>query len=84
MPRPSSRSSRRPRAFRTHRQSSFSERAAVLQEAADLLEQEVATFAQTITLEMGKPIAAARDEVRKCAVGCRYYAETPSAFSRRK
>ena len=68
------------RAFRTHRQSSFSERAAVLQEAADLLEQEVATFAQTITLEMGKPIAAARDEVRKCAVGCRYYAENAERF----
>jgi len=68
------------RAFGTHRQSSFSERAAVLQEAADLLEQEVATFARTITLEMGKPIAAARDEVRKCAVGCRYYAENAERF----
>ena len=68
------------RAFRTHRQSSFSERAAILQEAADLLEQEVATFAQTITLEMGKPIGAARDEVRKCAVGCRYYAENAERF----
>ena len=68
------------RAFRTHRQSSFSERAAILQEAADLLEQEVATFARTITLEMGKPIAAARDEVRKCAVGCRYYAENAERF----
>ena len=68
------------RAFRTHRQSSFSERAAILQEAADLLEQEVATFARTITLEMGKPIGAARDEVRKCAVGCRYYAENAERF----
>ena len=68
------------RAFRTHRQSSFSERAAVLQEAADLLEQEAATFAQTIMLEMGKPMAAALDEVRKCAVGCRYYAENAQRF----
>ena len=68
------------RASRTHRQSSFSERAAILQQAADLLEQEVATFARTITLEMGKPIGAARDEVRKCAVGCRYYAENAERF----
>jgi succinate-semialdehyde dehydrogenase/glutarate-semialdehyde dehydrogenase len=68
------------RASRTHRQSSFSQRAAILQQAADLLEQEVATFAQTITLEMGKPIGAARDEVRKCAVGCRYYAENAERF----
>jgi succinate-semialdehyde dehydrogenase/glutarate-semialdehyde dehydrogenase len=68
------------RASRTHRQSSFSQRAAILQQAADLLEQEVATFAQTITLEMGKPIGAARDEVRKCAAGCRYYAENAERF----
>ena len=68
------------RAFRTNRRSSFSERAAVLQEAADLLEQEAATFAQTIMLEMGKPMAAALDEVRKCAVGCRYYAENAERF----
>jgi succinate-semialdehyde dehydrogenase / glutarate-semialdehyde dehydrogenase len=68
------------RAARTHRQNSFFERAAILQQAADLLEQEVATLAQTITLEMGKPIGAARDEVRKCAAGCRYYAENAERF----
>ena len=68
------------RASRTHRQRTFSERAAILQEAADLLEQEVDALARTITLEMGKPIVAARDEVRKCAVGCRYYAENAERF----
>ena len=68
------------RAFRTHRQSSFSERATILQRAADLLEEEVDAFARTITLEMGKPIGAGRDEVRKCAGGCRYYAENAERF----
>jgi succinate-semialdehyde dehydrogenase/glutarate-semialdehyde dehydrogenase len=62
------------------RRSGFSERAAILQEAADLLDQEVDGFARTITLEMGKPIGAARDEVRKCANGCRYYAENGERF----
>ena len=68
------------RASRTHRQSRFLERSTILQQAADLLEQEVAAFAETIALEMGKPIGAARDEVRKCAVGCRYYAENAERF----
>ena len=68
------------RTFQTHRQTSLSDRAAILQRAADLLEEEVDGFARTITLEMGKPIGAARGEVRKCAVGCRYYAENAERF----
>jgi succinate-semialdehyde dehydrogenase / glutarate-semialdehyde dehydrogenase len=68
------------RAFETYRRSSFDERSAVLQDTADLLEEEVDSLARTITLEMGKPIGAARDEVRKCASGCRYYAENGARF----
>ena len=68
------------RAFRTHRGTTFSQRAAILLAAADLLEREVESLARTITLEMGKPIGAARDEVRKCASGCRFYAENGERF----
>ena len=68
------------RAFRIHRETTFSERAAILMAAADLLEQEVESLARTISLEMGKPIGAARDEVRKCAGGCRYFAENGDRF----
>jgi succinate-semialdehyde dehydrogenase / glutarate-semialdehyde dehydrogenase len=68
------------RAFETYRRSSFDERSAVLQDTADLLEEEVDSLARTITLEMGKPIGAARDEVRKCSSGCRYYAENGARF----
>ncbi|MGH8093396.1 MAG: NAD-dependent succinate-semialdehyde dehydrogenase [Chthoniobacterales bacterium] len=68
------------RAFRLFRGSSFEARAAILLTAADLLQQEVDSLARIITLEMGKPIGAARDEVRKCASGCRYYAENGARF----
>jgi len=68
------------RAFESHRRTSFAERASTLEDAADLLEEEVDSLARTITLEMGKPIGAARDEVRKCAGGCRYYAENGARF----
>ncbi len=61
-------------AFARHRRSSFRERSAALEAAADLLEREKDSWARLMTLEMGKPIRAARDEIAKCAVGCRYYA----------
>ncbi len=62
-------------AFREHRQSSFTDRAAKMLRAADILESEKKTFARTMTLEMGKPINAAVAEAEKCALVCRYYAE---------
>ncbi|MEO7724729.1 MAG: NAD-dependent succinate-semialdehyde dehydrogenase [Chthoniobacterales bacterium] len=68
------------RAFAQHRETSLGERSAILGEAADLLEQEVDALGRLITLEMGKPIGAARDEVRKSATGCRYYAENGARF----
>ncbi len=68
------------RAFAIHRTTSLEKRSAILFAAADLLEEEVESFARTITLEMGKPIGAARDEVKKCATGCRYYAENGARF----
>src|SRR2546430_13610968 len=67
-------------AFELYRGSSFVERGVMLQAAATLLEQEVDSLARTITLEMGKPIGAARDEVRKCASACRFYAENGERF----
>ena len=61
-------------AFAQHRQTSFSARARALKAAAGLLETESETFARIITVEMGKPIRAAREEIAKCATGCRFYA----------
>ena len=67
-------------AFRMRRGTTYAERGTVLLAAAELLEREVDALARTITLEMGKPIGAARDEVKKCAGGCRYYAENGERF----
>lgn len=68
------------RAFEGHRRRPVAERAAIVEEAARLLDEEVEALARIITLEMGKPLAAARAEVRKCAGGCRFYAEHGPRF----
>ncbi len=67
-------------AFAQHRRTSFAERAEKLRAAAGLLETEEESFARIITLEMGKPIRAAREEIAKCASGCRYYATNAEEF----
>jgi succinate-semialdehyde dehydrogenase / glutarate-semialdehyde dehydrogenase len=67
-------------AFRAHRQSSFADRAAKMMRAAEILEQDKDECARLMTLEMGKPIKAAVAEARKCATGCRYYAENAERF----
>ncbi len=62
-------------AFRTYRHTTFAERAVWMRRAADILEAEKGTFARIMTLEMGKPLAAARQEAAKSATACRYYVE---------
>jgi succinate-semialdehyde dehydrogenase / glutarate-semialdehyde dehydrogenase len=61
-------------AFEKHRRSSFAERAAKLQHAAELLEKDREHFGRIITSEMGKLLRGSIDEIDKCARGCRFYA----------
>lgn len=61
--------------FRAVRNTSFTDRARMMQRAAEILETEKSKFAKLMTLEMGKPINAAVAEAEKCAWVCRYYAE---------
>ena len=68
------------RAFRTYRSTSFADRANRLMGAADLLEREKAQLARIMTLEMGKLLRAAEEEITKCARGCRFYAENAERF----
>jgi succinate-semialdehyde dehydrogenase/glutarate-semialdehyde dehydrogenase len=67
-------------AFAHHRREPFAKRAQLMTTVASLLEQEREKLARTITLEMGKLLRAAVDEVEKCARGCRYYAENTERF----
>src|SRR6185295_11435919 len=64
------------------RGTSVAERAAVLARAAEILERDKLTLARTMTLEMGKTLAAAVAEAEKCAAGCRYYAERAEVMLR--
>ena len=62
-------------AYRSYRRTAFADRARWLAAAANILESEKDRIGRIMTLEMGKPIAAARAEAAKCAWACRYYAE---------
>jgi len=67
-------------AFGKHRRTTFSERAAGMRKAADILENEKEAFGRTMTLEMGKTLRSAIAEAAKCATACRYYAEHAERF----
>jgi succinate-semialdehyde dehydrogenase / glutarate-semialdehyde dehydrogenase len=67
-------------AFQQHRHRPFYERAQLMMAAASLLDTEKNKFARIITLEMGKVVRAAVEEVEKCARVCRFYAENAERF----
>ncbi len=62
-------------AFRAYATVPLEHRSLWMRKLAAMLEHETEDLATTITLEMGKPISAARQEVLKCATACRYYAD---------
>jgi succinate-semialdehyde dehydrogenase / glutarate-semialdehyde dehydrogenase len=68
------------RAFELYRKTPMEQKAAWMNEAARILEQDREKFGELMTQEMGKPIKAAIAEVEKCALVCRYYAENAAEF----
>ncbi|MDQ1450893.1 MAG: succinate-semialdehyde dehydrogenase / glutarate-semialdehyde dehydrogenase [Acidobacteriaceae bacterium] len=62
-------------AFRAYANVPLEHRALWMRKLAAILEHEAKDLATLITLEMGKPLEAARFEILKCADVCRYYAD---------
>lgn len=61
-------------------QTTFRQRAALMNRAADLMEADVDRLAVMLVREMGKPIAQAEAEVLKCVKNMRFYAEKAEEF----
>jgi succinate-semialdehyde dehydrogenase/glutarate-semialdehyde dehydrogenase len=67
-------------AQRRWRQTSFDERAALLDRVRALLGSRQAEFARLMTEEMGKPIVEAEAEIAKCAWNCDFFAKNAQRF----
>ena len=67
-------------AHASYRLTGFDERTRWMRRAAGILDDEQDQVAAMMTTEMGKTLAAARQEVAKCATACRYYAEHAAGF----
>ncbi len=68
-------------AQRTWRHAPLTDRAQLLRAIARAIRAHADTLAMTATLEMGKPITAARAEVEKCALCCEWYADHASLLT---
>jgi succinate-semialdehyde dehydrogenase/glutarate-semialdehyde dehydrogenase len=66
--------------FRSYRLTSYDERAVLLRRAAGILETQAEQLARVATLEMGKTLSAAVEEVYKCVKGCHWFAEHTEAI----
>ena len=64
----------------SYRLTSFAERAGWMRNAAEILDAEQEQIATMMTTEMGKTLAAAKQEVTKCATACRFYADHAEGF----
>ena len=62
-------------AFRAYQEIPLEHRALCMRKLAGILEHEIEELATLLTQEVGKTLESSRAEVRKCAAGCRYYAE---------
>lgn len=67
-------------AFDEWRRVALTDRAGHLRALAAQLREREEEYAELMSREMGKPLAAGAGEVRKCALVCDYYAENAAEF----
>lgn len=66
--------------FESWSKTSFSDRSALMNKVANLLEERKEELALLMSKEMGKILPEGRSEAEKCAWVCRYYAENAEQF----
>lgn len=67
-------------AFQKHKRTSMPARAECMMRVASILEARSEDYGRLMTVEMGKHLKAAIEEVNKCAIACRFYAEHAARF----
>jgi len=71
-------------AFLKHRKTDFSDRAQKLRRAGEILDSEAEKWGRLMTQEMGKTLKSSIAEAKKCALGCRFFAERGQEFLSRE
>jgi succinate-semialdehyde dehydrogenase/glutarate-semialdehyde dehydrogenase len=66
--------------FTNWQETDFKTRALYMKNAAGILRNKKNTWAEIMTLEMGKPINQSKAEIEKCASVCDYYSENAERF----
>lgn len=72
------------KAYCNWRKTSFEHRAKLILNVANVLQKNKQKYAETMTLEMGKPITQAIAEVEKSVWVCEYYAENTKTILQRE
>ncbi len=67
-------------AWELWKETTFTERARLLNQTAELLLQQKGELAKLMAFEMGKPLKAGMAEIEKCSLVCRFYAERAESF----
>ncbi|TXD85207.1 NAD-dependent succinate-semialdehyde dehydrogenase [Subsaximicrobium wynnwilliamsii] len=65
---------------KTWRQKPIKERSKLLNKVAKILSDNLETYSELMTAEMGKPIAQSRSEIEKCIFLCDFYRKNADSF----